>query len=484
MGTRTGTMSLAMAACIAATAALTLLIRRMRTAAAESRLFVPVSTALKRIKQHRPFDEDVIARLRFVQSASNCRVPMAIRRRYDSWFEAMVLARPAHKKIFSFEAFVYARTLGLQLNDVNPSSFGSHVGPEATADLLACLAAAGLLRKADGAPPTWWWHDPRASLAQWLHEALEAYDARLAVRNAAIAGDGPTLSRLFEVHKVPVDEALPAPRPCGETSLELASQHGHVAAAAMLIARGASVTAAAGTFDGVTALHGAATAPCVSAESAALLLHHRADVHAKTARGLTPLHSAASSGRLAAVKLLVVHGACIDAEDADGRTPLAHAQYVVGTMGLACPCMEEPLQPLHLRASLESRWGAVAAYLTRLEAATGAAAKQETAQRAWELQATSALQAACEQHTYSAADEPSALSGGGVLSELELLLEACGFAEWVNARDHDGSTALHTAALCGHTASLALLLAHGAVRTPWVSDPLAFAQSACPLLLT
>ena len=40
----------------------------------------------------------------------------------------------------------------------------------------------------------------------------------------------------------------------------------------------------------------------------------------------------------------MLRGASIAARDADARTPLAHAQYEVDTMGLACPCMEEPLQ--------------------------------------------------------------------------------------------------------------------------------------------
>ena len=74
------------------------------------------------------------------------------------------------------------------------------------------------------------------------------------------------------------------------------------------------------------------------------------------------------------------------------------------------------------------------------------AKRQSTAQRAWDLVVSSALQEA-------------ALRGDA--SELTRLLSCYGTAQ-ADAKDWDGSTALHAASQAGHAAAVLALLSHGA----------------------
>jgi ankyrin repeat protein len=56
------------------------------------------------------------------------------------------------------------------------------------------------------------------------------------------------------------------------------------------------------------------------------LLAAGADVNAKTASGLTPLHYAARIGRVDIVRLLLARGASVSPQDQDGDTPLHEAR--------------------------------------------------------------------------------------------------------------------------------------------------------------
>ena len=55
------------------------------------------------------------------------------------------------------------------------------------------------------------------------------------------------------------------------------------------------------------------------------MLEHKLDVHAKDNTGGTALHSAAYSGHVACVKLLIQFGACVDALDMLQHTPIYRA---------------------------------------------------------------------------------------------------------------------------------------------------------------
>ena len=55
------------------------------------------------------------------------------------------------------------------------------------------------------------------------------------------------------------------------------------------------------------------------------MLEHNLDVHAKDKLGGTALHSAAYSGHVNCVKLLIQFGACVDALDMLQHTPIFRA---------------------------------------------------------------------------------------------------------------------------------------------------------------
>lgn len=82
--------------------------------------------------------------------------------------------------------------------------------------------------------------------------------------------------------------------------------------------RGANITLR--SDDGTTPLHLAASSGHVAAIR--FLLDKGADIHARTKCSSMPLHQAAQMGRLEAAPFLLENGAEIDARDEDGRTPL------------------------------------------------------------------------------------------------------------------------------------------------------------------
>jgi ankyrin repeat protein len=60
-------------------------------------------------------------------------------------------------------------------------------------------------------------------------------------------------------------------------------------------------------------------------DCARLLIDHKADIHAKTNAGNSPLYGATQGGQLGCVKLLVQHGADVKCQDNDGWTPLMNS---------------------------------------------------------------------------------------------------------------------------------------------------------------
>lgn len=249
------------------------------------------------------------ARCEFVHAAAAAppRVPMALARTYRSWVDDVIAARGgayafARGEHQALHAFVCTHALGLP----NASSLMERLTSwrvADAADLIACLAACGLLTDA---------HEPRAPadladvhgsrapadladvLLAWLARTLDAFDARIALQTAAAQGDVPRLLALLcdeeaameeaaveeeaaaaarrgistvavadcdreyalcsDKARCLLDEQLPAWPPSGETCLYVAAKRGHAAAVATLLRLGASVDEP--SCDGWRPIHG------------------------------------------------------------------------------------------------------------------------------------------------------------------------------------------------------------------------------------
>ena len=103
----------------------------------------------------------------------------------------------------------------------------------------------------------------------------------------------------------------------GWPALSLATMHGQVKTAKLLLDKGAALDATRAT--GATALHDAILC---SAEIFALLLDKGADVMVRDQHGFTPLHAAVMLGQRAMAMRLLEHGAEVKARTNGGATPL------------------------------------------------------------------------------------------------------------------------------------------------------------------
>jgi ankyrin repeat protein len=112
--------------------------------------------------------------------------------------------------------------------------------------------------------------------------------------------------------------------PDGFMPLGLAVFFGHLETVEALLAAGAEINVATRESMKVTPLHSAAAARQLAI--ARVLIAHGAKVNASQAEsGFTPLHEAALSGDVEFARLLLEHGAEINAKMKDGKTPLAFA---------------------------------------------------------------------------------------------------------------------------------------------------------------
>jgi ankyrin repeat protein len=110
----------------------------------------------------------------------------------------------------------------------------------------------------------------------------------------------------------------------GFMPLGLAVFFGHLETVEALLAAGAEVNATTRESMKVTPLHSAAAAKQVAI--ARVLIAHGARVNAAQAEsGFTPLHEAALNGDIEFARLLLEHGADINAKMKDRKTPLAFA---------------------------------------------------------------------------------------------------------------------------------------------------------------
>jgi ankyrin repeat protein len=104
----------------------------------------------------------------------------------------------------------------------------------------------------------------------------------------------------------------------GFTALHFACFFGPPESARLLINRGAAVDAVAENAMKVMPLHSAASVR--NLEAARILLEHGAPVNARQQGGWVPLHAAASNGDRAMVELLLGHGANAKLANDEGKT--------------------------------------------------------------------------------------------------------------------------------------------------------------------
>lgn len=143
----------------------------------------------------------------------------------------------------------------------------------------------------------------------------------LDLSEAAALGDE---ERIAAILAASPDAALHAHTPDGWTPLHLAAFFGRTAAAARLLDAGAALEARSANYMENTPLC-AALAGREDRTLVAMLLDRGADVKARAAQGVTPLHLAASRGAADLVDALLARGADRAARLDDGRTPAAMA---------------------------------------------------------------------------------------------------------------------------------------------------------------
>ena len=377
----------------------------------------------------------------------------------ELWIQYRMWVDERTPSALSFHWHVCERTLGLS----NPSSLNTSWTAGDASDLLAALAGAGLLLSEEDGEVVESGHGgrpPSRAIAAWLERMIHDFERSMDLRQAAFTGQLALLQpHLDDPLRSAVDEQLPGTElpPCGETALHLAASGGHAEAVALLIERQADVNAT--TFSGWSALHFAARSS-QSEYIVSLLLSRHADARLTTAsQRHTALHVAAAYGRLETIALLVAEGVDLLACTDDDLTALELARRRL----LDCPCRADASSTLLLDGvvSPNLRWGPVIALLEKLGGQHGCEEQRASAQRAWELHIASKLSVAAEQ---------------GDTATLSRLLMCC--EKHVNARDHDGSNALHAAALAGRANVVALLTqrdADVAARTNLAETPLHFA---------
>jgi uncharacterized protein len=292
-----------------------------------------------------------------------------------------------------------------------------------------------------------------------LSLALIAQDApKLSLSDAVLYGDAKTVQSLI-ASGAAVDEMDAT----GMTPLMVAASEGRTTIATLLIAAGANVKLAG--EDGTTALMRAASADRI--EVMKLLLTGGADVNAKNKGGMTALMVAAFGGYPEAVRLLVASKADPNAKDNQGRTALmaaatsGHASVVDALFSAgADPNVSDAGHGTPMTyAAAEGHAEAMAALQTRGlkpnagDLALAAAGCHTDAVR---LALASGVSA-----NGAEGDVVPLLSAAGAncVDVVRLLLER---GAHVNAKDHDGWTALIKASQSGRADMVQLLMDRGA----------------------
>lgn len=110
----------------------------------------------------------------------------------------------------------------------------------------------------------------------------------------------------------------------GLTPLALASSHGHYTIVKYLLEMGASPQTRVKTGSNSTSLHLAVKQEHLPVVK--LLIGHGADINAKEKDDIAPLHLAVQTGNLNMVRLLVKHHAHVKTIDANGKKPIDYAK--------------------------------------------------------------------------------------------------------------------------------------------------------------
>lgn len=145
---------------------------------------------------------------------------------------------------------------------------------------------------------------------------LVASDPSLAIFAAAIAGDEGAAETLLAANRALVSRISSD----GWTPLHLAAHFSKTGVVRVLMNKGAQVDALSENALRNTALHAAAAGQAT--EAAKLLVTHGANVNARQHGGWTPLHATAQSGALEFARLLIENGADVNVRGENQQRPI------------------------------------------------------------------------------------------------------------------------------------------------------------------